>query len=111
MVSREVIAALRPGALVVNTARAALVDQDTLVESLRAGRLGGAALDVYPREPLPPDSPLLQLDNVVLTPHLAGASVDVPRHHSRLLADGLVDALADRRPAHLADPGVWERRR
>jgi D-3-phosphoglycerate dehydrogenase len=111
IVSAEVIAALKPGAFVVNTARAALVDNDALIEALRARRIGGAALDVYPREPLPRDSPLLELDNVVLSPHLAGASVDVPRHHSRLMAEGLLDALAGRRPAHLADPAVWERRR
>jgi D-3-phosphoglycerate dehydrogenase len=111
LVSADVLAAMKPTAFVVNTARAALVDMDALVEALRARRIAGAALDVYPLEPLPPDSPLLELDNVVLSPHLAGASVDVPRHHSRLMVDGILRALRGERPAHLADPDVWDRRR
>ena len=77
------LAALKPTAYLVNTARAALADYDALADALREQRIAGAALDVYPQEPLPPDSPLLALDNVVLSPHLAGASLDVPRHHSR----------------------------
>jgi D-3-phosphoglycerate dehydrogenase len=111
LVSAEVLGALKPSAFLVNTARAALVDYDALVEALRARRIAGAALDVYPLEPLPPDSPLLELDNVVLSPHLAGASVDVPRRHSRQLVDDILRGLRGDRPRHLADPGVWERRR
>lgn len=111
LVSADLIAALKPRAFVVNTARAALIDYEALEEALRAGRIGGAALDVYPCEPLPPDSPLLELDNVVLSPHLAGASLDVPRHHSRQIADDLLRASAGLRPLHLADPNAWERRR
>jgi D-3-phosphoglycerate dehydrogenase / 2-oxoglutarate reductase len=111
LVSAAVLDALKSTAFFVNTARAALADYDALVEALRAGKLAGAALDVYPLEPLPPDSPLLELDNVVLSPHLAGASVDVPRHHSRQLADDVLRALRGERPLHLADPAVWDRRR
>lgn len=111
LVSAGILACLRPGSYLVNTARAALVDYEALVDALRTGRIAGAALDVYPREPLPPDSPLLELDNVVLSPHLAGASLDVPRHHSLLVVDDLLRALEGRRPLHLADPLVWERRR
>jgi D-3-phosphoglycerate dehydrogenase / 2-oxoglutarate reductase len=111
IVSADVLAAMKPTAYLVNTGRAALADYDALVESLRGRRIAGAALDVYPQEPLPPDSPLLELDNVVLSPHLAGASLDVPGHHSRLLTDDLLRALRGERPLHLADPSVWERRR
>jgi D-3-phosphoglycerate dehydrogenase / 2-oxoglutarate reductase len=111
VVSAEVIQAMRPSAFFVNTARAALADYDALVNALREGRLAGAALDVYPLEPLPPDSPLLELDNVVLSPHLAGASTDVPRHHSRQIVDDLLRALGGERPRHLANPEVWQRRR
>jgi D-3-phosphoglycerate dehydrogenase len=111
IVSAEVLAAMKPTAFVVNTARAALVDMAALTEALRARRIAGAALDVYPLEPLPPDSPLLDLDNVVLSPHLAGASLDVPRHHSRMLVDDVLRTLRGERPLHLANPDVWGRRR
>jgi phosphoglycerate dehydrogenase-like enzyme len=67
-------AAMKPGALLVNVTRGEIVDGDALVRALRSGRLGGAALDVTPIEPLPADHPLWTFDNVVMTPHTAGAS-------------------------------------
>ena len=111
IVSAEVIAAMKPTAFFVNTARAALADYDALADALRGARIAGAALDVYPTEPLARDSPLLELDNAVLSPHLAGASLDVPSHHSRQLTDDLLRALRGERPRHLAEPAAWERRR
>ncbi len=74
LLTREKLARLRPSALFVNTARAALVDEAALVEMLRDGRLWGAALDVFAEEPLPPDHPLIGLPNVVLTPHVGWVS-------------------------------------
>jgi len=65
---------LKPGALLINTARARLVEPAALHASLREGRLGGAAFDVLYAEPAVEDDPLLGFDNVILTPHLAGAS-------------------------------------
>jgi phosphoglycerate dehydrogenase-like enzyme len=67
-------AAMRPGALLVNVTRGEIIDGEALVRALRDGHLGGAALDVAPIEPLPPDHPLWTFDNVVMTPHTAGAS-------------------------------------
>jgi len=70
----ERFASMRPGALFVNVTRGEIVDGDALVNALRNGHLGGAALDVAPIEPLPADHPLWRFDNVVMTPHTAGAS-------------------------------------
>lgn len=72
LMSRERIARMRPGAILVNVSRGPVLDEDALVEALREGRIGGAALDVFARQPLPPDHPLFGFDNVVLTPHMAG---------------------------------------
>jgi phosphoglycerate dehydrogenase-like enzyme len=80
--SRE-IALMRPGAILINTCRGGVVDQEALVSALRAGRLAGAGLDVAATEPLPPESPLWDAPNLVLTPHCSGSS---PQTHDRLWA-------------------------
>ncbi len=74
-IDKAAFAAMRPDAVFVNTARGPMVDYDALVEALTTGRLKGAMLETFAVEPLPPDSPLLSLPNVTLTPHIAGASV------------------------------------
>jgi D-3-phosphoglycerate dehydrogenase / 2-oxoglutarate reductase len=91
--SRE-LAMMKQGAYLINTSRAVLVDYDALERMLRGGHLGGAALDVFPVEPLPPDSPLLTLPNVTLTPHLAGASTNVVAHQSQIILANLRALLA-----------------
>ena len=67
---------MRPGACLINLARGSVVEEPALITALQEGRLGGAALDVFATEPLPPDSPLWTLENVIITPHIAGMSED-----------------------------------
>lgn len=71
LINRERLSTMRPGAILINTARGGLVDQVALYDELRNGHLGAAGLDVFTAEPVAPDEPLLQLDNVALAPHLA----------------------------------------
>ncbi len=72
MLGREQFAKVRPGTLLVNTARGAIIDEAALVEALASGRIGAAAIDVFEKEPCPPDHPLRALPNVILTPHAIG---------------------------------------
>jgi D-3-phosphoglycerate dehydrogenase len=71
LIGAREIALMKPGALLVNTARGAIVDSTALVAALNAGHLGGAGIDVFEQEPLPPDHPILSCDQIVLTPHVA----------------------------------------
>lgn len=83
------LAQTRPGVFIINTARAAVADEDALLDALQARHIAGLALDVHRIEPLPPNSPWLTIDRVILTPHIGGASVDVIGHHSRLITEAL----------------------
>ena len=74
LINRETLAFVRPGAVLINTARGPIVDQAALIEALQARRLAGAALDVFEHEPLPMESPLMQMDNVMLAPHNSNSS-------------------------------------
>ena len=76
ILSKEVIAAMRPDTIVVNCGRGYTVDQDALIEALQEKRIAGAALDVFAAEPLPADSPLWDMDNVIITPHISGHDDD-----------------------------------
>ena len=104
---RAELAAMKPGALLVNTARGGVVDQDALIEALREGHLGGAALDVMDPEPLPGDSPLLTLPNVLLAPHIASASHATRGRMASMAVDNLLAALEGRRPPHCVNPELF----
>ena len=101
---------LRPGACVVNVARGPIVDTVALAEALRNGHLGGAALDVFEREPVEPDHPLLGLDNVLLSPHAIGYTTAAFQGlGAETCASVLAVALGDV-PANVANPGALEHR-
>jgi D-3-phosphoglycerate dehydrogenase len=100
IINKRALAIMKPNAVVVNTGRGPLVDEAALISALDAGHLGGAALDVFESEPLAPNHPLLNRDNVLLTPHIAGLSDESQEHCRRIVAQGVADVLT----------GIGERR-
>jgi D-3-phosphoglycerate dehydrogenase / 2-oxoglutarate reductase len=99
-------AAMKPGAIYLNTARAMLHDTDALVDALQSGHLGGAGLDHFKGENLPTDHPLCAMSNVVLTPHIGGATYDTEANHSKLIADDVVRVLHGEKPVNCVNPEV-----
>jgi D-3-phosphoglycerate dehydrogenase / 2-oxoglutarate reductase len=93
LISRDALARMRPDARLINAARGSLVDTAALVEALQEGSIGGAALDVFEQEPLPADSPLLALSNVVVTPHLAASTTEAQDRAGVQVAEQVVAAL------------------
>ena len=76
---------MKPTAYIINAARAIIIEQKALIEALSERRIAGAVLDVFWEEPLPSNHPLLKMDNVLITPHIGGASKDVPVQHSLMV--------------------------
>jgi D-3-phosphoglycerate dehydrogenase len=105
LIGARELALLPDGAILVNTARGAVVDTDALVAALRSGKLWGAGLDVFEAEPLPDDHPLRELDNVVLSPHVAGQT-DSARRKRFAGAVANVDAFAAGHPTNVLNPEV-----
>ena len=112
IVSRELIAQMKPTAFLVNTARGGLVDEVALTEALREGKIAGAGLDVFEVEPLPPDSPLRGLPNVVMTPHCAGSSIDAIAAMAERCVDNALALLQGRDPGadYVLNPEVIGRK-
>jgi D-3-phosphoglycerate dehydrogenase len=106
LMSAARFARMREGAVYVNSARAGLHDLDALTAALASGHLAGAALDHFEGEDIATDHPLVAMRNVVLTPHIGGATYDTETNHTALMADGLAALLRGERPANLANPEV-----
>jgi D-3-phosphoglycerate dehydrogenase len=106
MIGADQFAKMKDGAIYVNTARAMLHDTEAMTAALQSGKLGGAGLDHFEGEHLDPEHPLAKMANVVLTPHIGGATYDTEANHSKLIADGLAELLAGGKPQNLVNPEV-----
>ncbi|MBT3350482.1 MAG: D-2-hydroxyacid dehydrogenase family protein [Nitrospinaceae bacterium] len=101
LISKERLAQMRPGAFLVNTSRAALVDMDALLDTLREGRIAGAGLDVFePEEPLPADSPFRSLDNAIISAHSAANTLDARATQLRISVDN-IEAFLNGKPTNI----------
>jgi len=109
MIGAAQFAAMRDGAVFLNTARAQLHDTDALVKALRSGKVAAAGLDHFAGEWLPTDHPLASMPNVVLTPHIGGATWNTEARQAHIVADGLEALLSGRTPPHIVNPEVLSR--
>ncbi len=108
LITAERFMAMKPGAIFLNSARAALHDLDGLVAALEAGHLGGAGLDHFEGENIAVDHPLLAQPNVVVAPHIGGATYDTETNHTTLIADGLAALFRGEKPSNLVNPEVLD---
>jgi D-3-phosphoglycerate dehydrogenase len=106
MIGKNEFAKMRDGVVYLNTARAKIHDTDALVAALQSGKVGSAGLDHFEGEHLATDHPLTQLTNVVLTPHIGGATYDTESNHTATIAEDLCRLLAGARPLHIVNPEV-----
>jgi glyoxylate reductase len=106
LIGEPELAMMKRSAILINTARGAIVDQQALVGALQAGRLAAAGLDVTDPEPIGADDPLLKLPNVVITPHIGSASHATRLKMAEVAVDNLIDVFEGRRPRHCANPAV-----
>lgn len=109
MIGEPELKQMRRDAFLINTARGQVVQERALVRALTEGWIAGAALDVYDPEPPSPGSPLHVLDNLILSPHVAGLTVEARRELAVSAATQILQVLRGERPPHLLNPKVWER--
>lgn len=110
LMNRERFALMKPTAVLINTARGPIVDPDALYDALATGRIFAAALDVTDPEPIPSDSPLLALDNLIVVPHIASASVATRQKMSSMAAENLIAGVRGERLPNCVNPQVYELR-
>ncbi len=110
MMNIDTLAKMKQDSYLINTARGPIVVEADLVAALKSGRLKGAALDVFDNEPsISPD--LIAMPNVILTPHIASATIEARREMGEMAVTAIIDALSGKKPQSLVDEKMWERRR
>ncbi|WP_397448054.1 2-hydroxyacid dehydrogenase [Pseudomonas sp. NA-150] len=110
LIGAREFALMRPQSILINISRGKVVDEAALISALQQGQIRGAGLDVFEREPLNHDSPLLQLSNVVATPHIGSATHETREAMARCAVENLISALAGERPVNLVNPKAWAAR-
>ncbi|PWE38186.1 bifunctional glyoxylate/hydroxypyruvate reductase B [Pseudomonas prosekii] len=108
LIGKQQFSLMRPETIFINISRGKVVDEAALVEALRSGQIRAAGLDVFEREPLNADSPLMQMNNVVATPHIGSATHETREAMATCAVDNLLMALAGERPANLVNSGAWK---
>ena len=111
LVNRQMLGMMKPDAVIINTSRGGVIREDDLVDCLRSGGIAGAGLDVFEKEPLPADSPLFRLDNVILTPHSAALTRECVLRMAASSAERVVELLQGFVPANVANPQVLAQER
>jgi D-3-phosphoglycerate dehydrogenase len=107
MFGAEAFARMKPNAYFINTARGKIHQEGALLDALTAGRIAGAGIDVFDVEPPPPDHPLLHLDTVMATPHIAGGTFETMHDMSKAAAEQWIGLLRGRVPPRLVNPEIW----
>jgi D-3-phosphoglycerate dehydrogenase len=107
MIGAREYALMQPHAYFITTARGFIHDEAALLEALRDKRIAGAGLDVWSKEPPPPEHPLLQFDNVLASPHTAGVTKEARENMGRIAAQQMLDTLDGKRPPRLINPEAW----
>jgi D-3-phosphoglycerate dehydrogenase len=108
MIGKNEISLIKPSAYIINTARAVIIEQKALIDALIEKRIAGAVLDVFWEEPLPSNHPLLKMDNVLITPHIAGASIDVPVQHSLMVLEEVQNFINQKPPIRVFNREIYE---
>ena len=107
LISAQRIGLMKPTAYLINAANAFVIDNEAVIKALKEKRIAGAAFDVFETWPVQSDSPLLKMDNVVLTPHIGGATAETVVRYSEMIVDDIERFLRGERPKNLLNPQVW----
>jgi glyoxylate reductase len=111
LIGERELGLMKKSAILVNTARGAVVDQKALADALQRGTIAGAGIDVYVQEPIAPDDPLLDSETAVLVPHIGSATHETRARMSRVACENILAVLRGERPRFLVNPDAWDNRR
>jgi D-3-phosphoglycerate dehydrogenase / 2-oxoglutarate reductase len=108
LIDAERLSLMKGGCRIINTSRGGVIDELALVQALREGHIASAALDVFEREPLPPDHPFQKIPNILLTPHISALTKEALERMACDAAQGILNVLQGRRPLHIVNPEVFQ---